>query len=325
LRRAGARLTKRAVTAPAIELSGVSRRFGARESLVGLTLRVEEGAVFGFLGPNGAGKTTTLRVLLGLVRPDAGRVSVLGLDPATDAPRIRAAVGVLLESDGLYDRLSALDNLDYHARIHHLEGAARVARIDELLRAFGLYERRRDAVAVWSKGMRQKLAIARALLHRPRLLLLDEPFAGLDPAAAVELRERIATLARDERVTVFLTTHDLAHVEKSCDEVAVLRAGRVLAAGPLDRLLGAADRIEVALRGEGLSAAILEAMRGEGMLLAFTHDGASARVTCLPAARARLGVELVRRGVILEELRTVQGSLEDVFLTLVSGSASDAR
>ena len=175
---------------PAIELSHVSKRFGATQRLDGLDLTVAQGAVFGFLGPNGAGKTTTLRTLLGLVRPDAGQVRVLGLDPARDAPKIRASVGVLLESDGLYDRLSAFDNLDYHARIHHLEKAARAARIDELLGAFGLSDRRRDAVITWSKGMRQKLAIARAMLHRPRLLLVDEPFSGLDPGASVELRER---------------------------------------------------------------------------------------------------------------------------------------
>jgi len=232
---------------------------------------------------------------------------------------------VLLEADGLYDRLSAIDNLDYHGRIHHLDAAARAARIDELLRAFGLHDRRRDAVASWSKGMRQKLAIARALLHRPRLLLLDEPFTGLDPAAAVELRGRIAALAREEQVTVFLTTHDLAHVEKACDEVAVLRGGRALAAGPLDRLLGAGDTHEVEVRGEGLTAEALEAMRAEGLLVSFTLEGASARVTCTPAARPRLGVELVRRGVILEELHTVQGSLEEVFLSLVGRSDADAR
>jgi ABC-2 type transport system ATP-binding protein len=310
---------------PAIELTGVARRFGATQSLDGLTLHVPRGAVFGFLGPNGAGKTTTLRVLLGLVRPDAGTVRVLGLDPAAEAPRIRAAVGVLLETDGLYERLSAFHNLDYHARIHHLDPAGRGARIDELLRTFGLHERRRDAVATWSKGMRQKLAIARALLHRPRLLLLDEPFSGLDPAAAVELRERIMTLARDEEVTVFLTTHDLAHVEKTCDEVAVLRAGRVIASGPLEQLLGRGDGIEVAVRGAGLSAEILAAMTADGLLLSFTCEGEGARLVCAPGARARLGVELVRRGVILEELHTVQGSLEEVFLSLVSGGPSDVR
>lgn len=309
----------------AIDLSGVFKRFGATQSLDGLDLSVARGAVYGFLGPNGAGKTTTLRVLLGLVRPDAGRIAVLGLDPAVDAPRIRATVGVLLESDGLYDRLSAFDNLDYHARIHHLDGARRAARIAELLDAFGLRERRKEAVVSWSKGMRQKLAIAGALLHRPKLLLLDEPFSGLDPSAAVELRERMTALAREDQVTVFLTTHDLAHVEKACDEVAVIRAGRVIASGPPDELIGGGDRIEVAIGGEGLSVEILAAMQEEGIILSFAIEGSTARVTCARAARPRLGVELVRRGVVLEELHTARGSLEDAFLALIAGERPGAR
>jgi ABC-2 type transport system ATP-binding protein len=315
------RLTEAPVTISAIELSGVSKRFGATQSLDGLALRVEPGQVFGFLGPNGAGKTTTLRILLGLVRPDVGSVRVLGLDPAVAPREIRASTGVLLETDGLYDRLTAFDNLDYHARIHHLEGAARRSRIDELLQAFALHDRRREPVVGWSKGMRQKLAIARALLHRPRLLLLDEPFSGLDPGAAVELRTRIAALAHEEQVTVFLTTHDLVHVEKSCDRVAVLRAGAVIAEGTLEELSGARSGAEVLVRGAGLSLDVLEAMRCDGVLTSFTHEGETARVRCPAEARRDLGVELVRRGVRLEELRTVGGSLEETFLSLVSGGA----
>jgi ABC-2 type transport system ATP-binding protein len=225
-----------ASTSHAIELRDVSKRFGAVTSLDRLSLEVKRGAVFGYLGMNGAGKTTTIRVLLGLVRPDTGEVRVLGMDPSVDAPRIRANVGVLLESDGLYDRLTASQNLDFYARVFHLDGAARTKRVEELLRTSNLWDRRSDRVVTFSKGMRQKLAIARTLLQRPPLLLLDEPFTGLDPVAASELRTSIGDLAREEGATVLLTTHDLAHVEKVCDTIAVLRAGQLVASGPSSEL-----------------------------------------------------------------------------------------
>ena len=299
----------------AIELADLALHFGPVRALEQLTLTVPRGIVFGFLGPNGAGKTSTLRVLLGLLRASAGTVRVLGVDPAADARRVRAQVGVLLEHDGLYDRLTALANLEYHARIHHL-GSAAAARIEELLRACGLWDRRRDRVATWSKGMRQKLAVARALLHRPPLVLLDEPFSGLDPVAAVELRDSIAALARDG-TTIFLTTHDLGHVEKICATVAVLKAGRVIALGAPGELAATAARDEVEIRGAGLTEAVLEALQRDGVIATFALADATARVTCAVTMRPRLGAELAQRGVMLEELHTVRASLEDAFLALM--------
>ena len=170
--------------------------------------------------------------------------------------------------------------------------------------------------------MRQKLAIARALLHRPRLLLLDEPFSGLDPVAASDLRAEIVRLARDEQVTVMLTTHDLAHVEKACDEVAVIRAGHVIASGRPDELGSRSRDVEVDVTGAGLTEALLEELRAEAVILGFTLSGGRARVTCTPERRASLGTELVKRGVTLEELHTVRASLEDAFLSIVGKAAS---
>jgi ABC-2 type transport system ATP-binding protein len=229
-------------------------------------------------------------------------------------------VGVLLENDGLYDRLTALGNLEYYARIHHIASPA--ARIEELLRACGLWDRRRDRVAIWSKGMRQKLAIARALLHRPALLLLDEPFTGLDPVAAAELRDSIAALARDHGATVFLTTHDLGHVEKSCTNVAVLKGGTVIALGAPTELAAGRSSDEVEIRGDGLSEELLGAMQRDGFISAFTWSSGSARVTCTKDMRPKLGSELCKRGVALEELHTVRASLEDAFLALMQKAPS---
>jgi ABC-2 type transport system ATP-binding protein len=227
---------------------------------------------------------------------------------------------VLLENDGLYDRLTALANLEYHARIHHLDAPG--PRIEELLQRAKLWDRRRDRVATWSKGMRQKLAVARALLHQPRLVLLDEPFTGLDPVAAAELREHITALARAHGTTIFLTTHDLGHVEKICDTVAVIKAGEVIATGAPGELAANAARDEVEIRGDGLTAAVLAELTARGVIVTSSLRGDTARVTCGKDMRKQLAAALVERGVALEELRTVRASLEDAFLALM-GAGSD--
>jgi ABC-2 type transport system ATP-binding protein len=302
---------------PTIIVDRIEKSFGAVRALDGLSFELPRGATCAILGHNGAGKTTTIRALLGLVAVDGGDVRVLGRDPIRDGREVRARVGVLLERDGLYERLSALGNLEYHARIHGLDRAARASRIEDVLRLFGLWERRRERVGTWSTGMRKKLAIARALLHKPELLLLDEPFAGLDPVAAAELRTLIVRLASRDGLTVVMTTHDLAHVERSCSHVIVADHGRAIAQGTLEELQGRAGSTTVQIGGRGLDEAVLGALQTDGLIERWERAADGWRVVCPPAARPRLGVELVKRGVELEELHTVTSSLEDVFLSLV--------
>jgi ABC-2 type transport system ATP-binding protein len=306
-------------TAPTIVVDHVEKSFGDVHALAGMTFSLPAGATCAILGHNGAGKTTTIRALLGLIAPDAGELRVLGRDPIAGGHEIRARTGVLLERDGLYERLSAVANLTYHARLHRLDRAARASRIEDVLRLFGLWERRDERVGTWSTGMRKKLAIARALLHRPELLLLDEPFAGLDPVAAADLRALIVRLADRDGITVIMTTHDLAHVERSCSHVIIADHGRAIAQGTLDELQRTAGADRVAIAGAGLDDAVLARLRDDGLIAAWERDGRGYTVQCPAAVRPRLGVELVQRGVALEELHTVTSSLEDVFLSLVEG------
>ena len=194
-----------------------------------LSLEVPAGIVFGFLGPNGAGKTTTLRLLLGLLEPTQGRAEVLGFDTLSQADAVRTGCGALLEHTGVYEQMSAEDNLELYGRIWRLPGAERKARIKELLSHIGLWERRKDPVGKWSRGMKQKLALARTLLHRPALIFLDEPTAGLDVQSAVEVRNDLAALAAREGVTVFLTTHNMNEAEKLFSRALQLNPSRPLA------------------------------------------------------------------------------------------------
>ena len=214
----------------AIRADGLSCAFGSISALDDLSFEVPRGTLFGFLGPIGAGKTTTIRALLGLLEPDSGRAEVLGMDPRFEGAKIRDRSGALLGDTGLYDRLTAEDNLDFYACVWHLSHSERRARIRELLTRFGLWDRRKESPEMWSSGMRRKLAVARALLHQPVLVFLDEPTAGLDPLAAHELGDDLVRLASSNGVTVFLTTHDLAEAQRLCQQVAIIRSGQVLAA-----------------------------------------------------------------------------------------------
>jgi len=216
----------------AIRANGLTRQFASVRALDDLTIEVPAGVVFGFLGPNGAGKTTTIRLLLNLIDPTIGSAEVLGFDSRTKGHEIRARCGALLEHSCLYERLSAEDNLRFYGRVARMTPRDIEARIKELLDQMGLWDRRKEAVFKWSRGMKQKLAIARAVVHRPGLVFLDEPTAGLDPVAANGLRKDLAALVSQQGATIFLTTHNMAEAEKLCNLVAVIRQGKLLAVGP---------------------------------------------------------------------------------------------
>ena len=304
----------------AIRTHALSRDFGPVHALAGLDLEVTQGSIFGFLGPNGAGKTTTIRLLLGLLEATSGSAEILGFDVRTAADRIRAQTGALLEHPGVYERLTAARNLEYYGRIYRLPRAERKARAAELLERFDLTAARDRRAGTFSRGMKQKLAIARAMLHRPKLLFLDEPTAGLDPAFAASLREQLLDLARREEVTVFLTTHNLDEAERVCDVIGVIRAGRLQAFGPPAELRArAASRTLVEIVAtpiEPVLVAALAAMprvraaqlRPDGVLELELENGGS------PAAAV---ARLVQAGAAVDEVRRVRPSLESVYLELM--------
>jgi ABC-2 type transport system ATP-binding protein len=302
----------------AVHTEGLSRRFDGVTALDGLNLAVPTGSIFGFLGPNGAGKTTTIRLLLGLLEPSSGNAVVLGRDVRRESQAIREQVGVLLDSDGLYERLTARQNLDFFARVARLSKGERDARIRALLEEIDLWDRRDDPVADFSRGMKQKLALARAFLHRPSLLFLDEPTAGLDTPAAVGLRSELVSLAREEGVTVFLTTHNLLEAERVCDRVAVIRQGKLLAEGPPESIRGGGKR-KLEVTATGIRPALVARLMNtpevtgadvdpEGRLILALADGAET------APLIRLMVET---GVEVSEARIAEASLEETFLALV--------
>ena len=303
---------------PAIRVENLSRDFGSVRALDGLSLEVPAGIVFGFLGPNGAGKTTTINLLMGLLEPTSGQAEVLGFDTRTQGDEIRSRAGALLEHPGLYEQLTVEDNLEFYGRVALLPKAEREARIKELLNQMGLWERRKERVGNWSRGMRQKAAVARALLHRPSLVFLDEPTAGLDVVAAATLRDDLAALADQEGVTVFLTTHNMTEAEKLCSQVAVIRQGKLAAVGPPDELRARTGGPQLEIVGQGFSESVIDQLRARPEVVGIegqdNHLSIQLRGEMDTAPLVSL---LVGAGAQVAEVRKGQASLEDVFLTLM--------
>ncbi len=219
-----------------IEVNNLQRTFGDHKAVDGITFAVEPGEVFGLLGPNGAGKTTTVRLLNGILPSSGGTARVFGFDPVTHGESVRRKTGVLTETPAMYERLSARENLEFFGTLHEVAEVELGPRVDEMLAFFELSSRAKDKVETFSKGMKQRLALARALIHKPPLLFLDEPTSGLDPEAAQQVDDLVAGLSQSNGQTVILATHNLVEAQRLCDRVAVMNSGHILALGSLKEL-----------------------------------------------------------------------------------------
>lgn len=304
----------------------LTRDFKSVRALDALTLEVPRGTIFGFLGPNGAGKTTTIRLLLGLLEPSAGSAQVLGFDTRTQAAQIRAQSGALLEHSGLYERLSAEDNLEFYGRVYRMPDAERRARIQELLEHFGLWQRRSEPLASWSRGMKQKVAVARALLHRPELIFLDEPTAGLDPVASAGLRDDLAKLAQAQNTTVFLTTHNLSEAERLCGLVAIVREGKLVGLGSPAELRSRQGGERAEVYGRGFTETLLANLQKRPDVRSASLVNSHLEIDLQPGSEfSTIVANLVAQGAQVEEIRRGKASLEEVFLDLVEDSADESK
>lgn len=307
----------------ALELSKLTRVFGERVAVQDLSLAIPAGSVFGFLGPNGAGKTTTVRMLAALIAPSGGTARIAGYVLGKENDKIRRSVGILTETPGLYDRLSAWQNLIFFARLYGLNGQKAAGQVERYLRLLDLWERRNDRAGSFSKGMRQKLAIARALLHEPEVVFLDEPTAGLDPEAARTVREFIKAL-RIEGRTIFLTTHNLHEADELCDQVGVFRTRLLRVDTPAN--------LRVGMFGRGTLVRVVgEAEHWTGIAQALPFVGA------VSASQDRLTVRLddpdyqnplliralVTAGAQVRYVEALNHSLEEVYLGLIDGGQAE--
>ncbi len=301
-----------------IHTEHLCRSFGTITAVDDLSMDVPAGIIFGFLGPNGAGKTTTIHLLLGLLEPTQGKARVMGFDTRSQADEIRKKSGALLEFSGLYERLSAEDNLDLYGRIYRMSAAERKARVKELLIPLELWDRRKEKVGNWSRGMKQKIAIARALFHHPPLVFLDEPTAGLDPVAAAALLADLTNLVANEGVTVFLNTHNLAEAEKLCAQVGVIRNGKLITIGNPDELRLRKGGHKIEIIGRGFDERTLTSLRArQEVKQAEIQNG---RLMIELNGEGKIGplvTLIVQSGAEIEDISRGGESLEDLFLTLM--------
>jgi ABC-2 type transport system ATP-binding protein len=305
-----------------IQTENLTRRFGDILAVDRLTLSVAPGEIFGFLGPNGAGKTTTIRMLAGLIGPSSGQATVAGCRLGRDDTTLRRRIGVLTETPGLYDGLSAQANLVFFAELYGVAEPA--AAVEHYLRWLGLWERRFEPAGTFSKGMRQKLAIARALLHEPQVVFLDEPTSGLDPEAAHLVRDFIGELRREGR-TIFLCTHNLDEADRLCDRIGVFRQSLLALDSPaalrrqlfgrtvVIHLRAVAPRFAAAARGLDFVHQVKEV---DGKLLVTLDD---------PELRnPDLIRTLVAAGADVQFVGELRQTLEDVYLRLVNAKEKPA-
>ncbi|MCA9524005.1 MAG: ABC transporter ATP-binding protein [Myxococcales bacterium] len=304
------------MTAPLIQTEGLTRHFGDRVAVDSVDLELYSGEIFGFLGPNGAGKTTTIRMLSAMIAPTSGRVVVDGVELGRDNDAIRGKIGLLTEAPGHYPKLTALENLTLYSELHELSDGD--ARMEELLKLVGLWDRRDDATVTYSKGMQQKLAIARTLLHRPKILFLDEPTSGLDPQASKMVRDLVDSL-RDHGQLIVLCTHNLDEASRLCDRVGIFKQRLLRIDKPEHLQRDAMGRRVKITCGAPPSEAVLARVRELFPGRAFIVDGneLEADLDDLDRDSPVLVKHLVEDDVAVVFVEPLEKSLEAVYLELV--------
>ena len=303
----------------AIEAKNLSKNYGKIIAVDNINFDVKEGEIFGFLGPNGAGKTTTIRMLTGLSKPTAGTARVLGYDVESKIVDAKKHIGVVPETSNLYDELSAFDNLMFIAQLYGIPRNQRKVRAEELLKTFGLYERKNNLFGTFSRGMKRALTIAAALIHSPKLLFLDEPTVGLDVVAARSLRNLIDNL-RHQGVTIFLTTHYLEEADLLCDRIAILVNGSILKIDTPDMLKAVAEEesiIEVSFKK--IASKIVDGLSErlpEFKVIATNHD----KVRIYGDVHADVLEKVLQYAkdeeVEIDEVNSIKPSLEDAFIKI---------
>ncbi len=306
-----------------IHVSGLIKDYGSRRAINDLTFNIEKGEIVGFLGPNGAGKTTTMRILTGYMPPTAGKAEINGYDVVEQSLEVRRIIGYMPETVPLYTDLSIFEYLKYMADLRHIKNSS--DRVDEVLELVHMEDRSNSLISSLSKGMRQRIGLGQALLHRPDVLILDEPTIGLDPAQIIEVRNMIREIGKEH--TVLLSTHILSEAQQVCNRVLIINKGKLVAEDTPERLqarLTGAQRVSLRVRGE-ISDVIplVSAIPGVISVFSRTDDSLEFEVTPGEDVRPQVARTVVQAGFDLLELHPSNLSLEDIFLQLTRDEISN--
>ena len=308
---------------PAIATKGLTKRYGDFVAVSSLDLTIDRGEIYGLLGPNGAGKTTTIMMLLGLSEPSAGAARVIGLDPTRDALEIKRRVGYLPDAAGYYDDLSGRQNLEYTARLNRIPPGEAAVRIDRVLEEVGLTDRADDRVGAYSRGMRQRLGIADALVKEPEVLILDEPTVAIDPAGVVEILSLIRRLPDERGVTVMLSSHLLQQVQEICDRIGIFVAGELVATGSISEL-AAAHGGRVQIEVDTADGDPTQALREVDGVIETHRDGSCWVVGADRDLRRELSGALTAAGHVLTHLSLREEELSEIYQRYFRTAEHDA-
>jgi len=312
---------------PSIETEGLTKRFGSLTAVDHLSFAVEAGEIFGLLGPNGAGKTTTIRMLASLISPSEGNARISGHDVVKESLKVREIVGILTENPSLYDRLTAYENMEFFAEAYGItDRVERRDRIRELLELFDLWERRDDKAGNLSKGMKQKLAITRAIVHNPEVLFLDEPTSGLDPKSSKDIRDLMEELSRRENQTILLSTHRLEDADRLCNRVMIIRDGGSVVVGSPEELrnkIAGTPLLEIRLRkaDERIVRSVEALEQVSGVSLDADPGRMLISLNDVEAATPLIVRSVVEAGGMVLSVNVVEPSLEEAYLKLVGGDS----
>jgi len=301
-----------------IRVENLKKEFGRTVALKDISFCIEKGEVFGYLGPNGAGKTTTMRILLGILKPTSGQAILLDEDISKDSAKVRGRIGFVLEDQRLYERLSAYDNLEYFARIYQVPKDRREENIKRLLEFVGLWGNKDQLIGKFSKGMKQRLAIARSLVHDPEVLFYDEPTLGLDPEIQVIIRDLIIDLVKEEKKTVFLNSHNLDEVQKICSKVAILKKGEILMCDSMKKLRSENRKPEVEVTLDNIPDDLVKEIKS----LDFVKDCERKDNKIIVRLEETAGTNdilkyLLQKNLKVREVKEAAKTLEDLYLELV--------
>jgi len=312
---------------PSIETEGLTKRFGSLTAVDHLNFAVEAGEIFGLLGPNGAGKTTTIRMLASLISPSEGNARISGHDVVKESLKVREIVGILTENPSLYDRLTAYENMEFFAEAYGItDRVERRDRIRELLELFDLWERRDDKAGNLSKGMKQKLAITRAIVHNPEVLFLDEPTSGLDPKSSKDIRDLMEELSRRENQTILLSTHRLEDADRLCNRVMIIKDGGSVIIGSPEELrnkIAGTPLLEIRLRkaDERIVRSVEALEQVSGVSLDADPGRMVISLDDVEAATPLVVRSVVEAGGMVLSVNVVEPSLEEAYLKLVGGDS----
>lgn len=300
-----------------IQVENLTKRFKTVTAVEDISFNIGESEIFAFLGPNGAGKTTTIRMLSTLISPTSGQITIDGKNPRSDGSYIRSITGLLTETPGMYEKISAYDNLDYYASFYNISPRKRRENIEKYLKMFDLWDRKDDLAGTYSKGMKQKLALSRTLIHEPKILFLDEPTAGLDPESAYMVRKFIESL-KNEKTTVFLCTHNLEEASELSDRVCIIKK-KIIRIASLEELQsdGRSKKMEVVFKGEASKFSTLLEEIEQISSVEINQNRAILVVEKPEISNPLIIRNLVENGAEILYVNEIKASLEDIYLELI--------